>query len=204
MVVISSNSGEAPHNSHVDVALSSSSLLLLLVVGQQFQWLDVNVGVNYVQSNFSRSQKVWLQDRLGWTFPDCSDGKASTCNVGDSGFEPWVGKIPWRRKWQPTPVLLPRKFHGWRSLVGYSPWGSKKQDTTEQLHFHFSLSLRMDLSLLRALTIHSLSWLLKNCPVDPTSNSVSVQFTIKTKSIFFFSSDVNLIYFHLLKLLSGT
>ena len=46
----------------------------------------------------------------------------------------WVGKIPWRRKWQPTPVLLPGKFHGWRSLVGYSPWGRKESDTTEQLH----------------------------------------------------------------------
>ena len=42
----------------------------------------------------------------------------------------------WRRKWQPTPVLLPRKFHGWRSLVGYSPWGCKESDTTEQLHHH--------------------------------------------------------------------
>ena len=47
------------------------------------------------------------------------------------------GKIPWRRKWQPTPVLLPRKFHGWRSLVGYSPWGLKESDTTERLHFPF-------------------------------------------------------------------
>ena len=45
--------------------------------------------------------------------------------------DPWVGKIPWRRKWQPTPVLLPRKFHGWRSLVGYSPWGHKELDMTE-------------------------------------------------------------------------
>ena len=45
--------------------------------------------------------------------------------------------IPWRRKWQPTPVHLPRKFHGWRSLVGYSPWGRKESDTTERLHFHF-------------------------------------------------------------------
>ena len=41
----------------------------------------------------------------------------------------------WRRKWQPTPVLLPGKFHGWRTLVGYSPWGRKESDTTEQLHF---------------------------------------------------------------------
>src|SRR5574337_504401 len=51
-----------------------------------------------------------------------------------------VGKFPWRRKWQPTPVFLPGKSHGWRSLVGYSPWGRKKSDTTERLHFHFSLS----------------------------------------------------------------
>ena len=49
-------------------------------------------------------------------------------------FDPWVGKIPWRRKWQPTPVLLPRKFHGWRSLVGYSPWGHEESDMTERLH----------------------------------------------------------------------
>ena len=45
-----------------------------------------------------------------------------------------------RRKWQPTPALLPRKFHGRRSLVGYSPWGREELDTTERLHFHFSLS----------------------------------------------------------------
>ena len=43
----------------------------------------------------------------------------------------------WRRKWQPTPVFLPGKSHGRRSLVGYSPWGHKESDTTQQLHFHF-------------------------------------------------------------------
>ena len=46
----------------------------------------------------------------------------------------------WRRQWQPTPVLLPGKSHGWRSLVGYSLWGRKELDMTEQLHFHFSIS----------------------------------------------------------------
>ena len=46
----------------------------------------------------------------------------------------------WRRQWHPTPVLLPGKSHGWRSLVGCSPWGRKESDTTEQLHFHFSFS----------------------------------------------------------------
>ena len=46
----------------------------------------------------------------------------------------------WRRQWQPTPVLLSGKSHGERSLVGCSPWGRQESDTTEQLHFHFSLS----------------------------------------------------------------
>ena len=45
-----------------------------------------------------------------------------------------------RRRWHPTPVLLPGKSHGRRSLVGCSPWGRKESDTTERLHFHFSLS----------------------------------------------------------------
>ena len=51
------------------------------------------------------------------------------------GFNPWVGRISWRRKWQPIPVFFPGKSHGQRSLVGYSPWGCKESDTTEQLHF---------------------------------------------------------------------
>ena len=46
----------------------------------------------------------------------------------------------WRRQWHPTPVLLPGISHGWRSLVGCSPWGCKESDTTEWLHFDFSLS----------------------------------------------------------------
>ena len=46
----------------------------------------------------------------------------------------------WRRQWHPTPVLLPGKSHGWRSLVGCSPWGRKELETTEGLHFHSSLS----------------------------------------------------------------
>ena len=52
-------------------------------------------------------------------------------------FNPWVGKISWRRKWQPTPVFLPGEFHGHRSLVGYSKWGRKELDMTERLtHTH--------------------------------------------------------------------
>ena len=55
---------------------------------------------------------------------------ASAGDIGDI-FDPWVGKILWRRKWQPTPVFLPGEFHGQRSLVGYSPWGRKESDTTQ-------------------------------------------------------------------------
>ena len=47
--------------------------------------------------------------------------------------------IDQRRRWHPTPVFLPGKSHGWRSLVGCSPWGREESDTTERLHFHFSL-----------------------------------------------------------------
>ena len=53
-------------------------------------------------------------------------GKESACQCGRSGFNPCIGKSPWRRKWQPTPVFLPGKSHGKRSLVSYSPWGCKR------------------------------------------------------------------------------
>ena len=58
--------------------------------------------------------------------------KESTCRCRRLRFDPWAGKIPWRRKWQPTPVFLPGKSHGQRILVGYSPWGRKELDATEQ------------------------------------------------------------------------
>ena len=58
---------------------------------------------------------------------------------GGPGLESWC-TINWRRQWYPIAVLLPRKSHGWRSLVGCSPWGCSELDMTEQLHFHFSLS----------------------------------------------------------------
>ena len=67
-------------------------------------------------------------------FPDGASGKELTCQCRRqkrSGFYPWVGKIPWRRAWQPSAVFLPKKSHGQRSLAGYSPWGRKELDTTE-------------------------------------------------------------------------
>ena len=59
----------------------------------------------------------------------CQSRRHKTC-----GFDPWDGKILWRRAWQPTPVFLPGESHGQRSLVGYGPWGHKELDTTEQLN----------------------------------------------------------------------
>ena len=66
-------------------------------------------------------------------FPGGSDGKESACNAGNLGLIHWVGKIPWRREWQITPVFLPGEFYGQRSLVGYNPWCRKESGMTEQL-----------------------------------------------------------------------
>ena len=68
----------------------------------------------------------WLQ-RMG----ACQCRRHKRC-----GFDSWVWKIPWRRKWQPIPVFLPGEPHGQESLVGYSPWGRKELDMTERLSWH--------------------------------------------------------------------
>ena len=79
------------------------------------------------------------QEKPTRVFPGGSDSKSNCLQGQRPTFNPWVGKIPWRRKRPPTPVLLPWKSHGQRSLVGYSPWGHKESDMTEQLHFHLPL-----------------------------------------------------------------
>ena len=65
--------------------------------------------------------------------PGGASGKDLPANAGDvrTQFDSWVGKIPWRRAWQPTPAFLPGESRGQRSLGGYSPWGRKESDTTE-------------------------------------------------------------------------
>ena len=68
------------------------------------------------------------------SFPGGASGKEPACQsrrLKRQGFDPWVGKIPWRRAWQPTPIFLPGESHGQRSLGGYSPWGCTESDTTE-------------------------------------------------------------------------
>ena len=67
-------------------------------------------------------------------FPSGASGREPACQCRRCkrhGFNPWVGKIPWKRAQQPTPVFLPGEFHGQRNLVGYSPWGRKESDMIE-------------------------------------------------------------------------
>ena len=71
-------------------------------------------------------QFIYVLSGLPWWL----GGKESACQFRTHGFDPWVGKIPWRREWQQTPVFLPRKSQGQRRLAGYSPWGHKKSDMT--------------------------------------------------------------------------
>ena len=66
---------------------------------------------------------------------------ALSANAGDiCRSSSWMGKTPWRKKWQPTPVFLPGKSHGQKSLVGYSPWGHKESDTTEATWHKFTVT----------------------------------------------------------------
>ena len=79
-------------------------------------------------------------------FPGGSSGKEPTCQCRRferCRFNSWVGKIPWRRAWQPTLVFLPGESHGQRSLVGYRPQGHKESDMTEPLSMHTCITITM-------------------------------------------------------------
>ena len=84
--------------------------------------------IQFLPSNFTK-----VTEELPWWL----SSKESACQCRRCGLHPWVGKSPWRKKWQPTQVFLPVKSHGQRSLVGYSTWGSKRvrhDFTTKQEH----------------------------------------------------------------------
>ena len=75
-----------------------------------------------------------MLNTCNYCLPRWRSGKESACHCRRHErhrFNPWVGNIPWSRKWHPTPVFLSRKFRGQRLLVVYSPWGHKESDTTE-------------------------------------------------------------------------
>ena len=103
-----------------------------------------------ISTAFAINDSTFTYILLRTDFPGGSDGKASVYNVGDPGSSP--GKIPWRRKWQSTPLLLPEKSHGQRSLIGYSLWGSKESDTTLTLRISFPLLLQLTKAPLHTLS----------------------------------------------------
>ena len=93
--------------------------------------------------------------------------KNMPANAGDirrHGFDAWVEKIPWKRAQQPTPVFLPGESHEQRNLVGYSPWGCKKSDKTEQLSIQYCkkrkrlLELKSELGSTSNSTVSSVIW----------------------------------------------
>ena len=83
-------------------------------------------------ANIAHTLSEWLS---------CKESAGQCRRQRRCGFDPWFGNIPWRRKWQPTPVFLPEKSHGQRSLAVYSPWDCKKLDTVEQLSTHTPCSV---------------------------------------------------------------
>ena len=87
---------------------------------------------------------IFIYSLLGGNFPGGSDGEESACNAGDMSSIPGLGRSPWRREWQPTPIFLPGEFHGHRRLACYSPWGRKESDANKQLThtFFFGHSMR--------------------------------------------------------------
>ena len=76
----------------------------------------------------SAKQRVFYNGPVGP--PKWLSGKESPWQRRKRGFDPWAGKIPWRREWQPTPVFLPGESHGQRSLVACREWGCKESDIT--------------------------------------------------------------------------
>ena len=125
----------------------SLNLNVILLKMRQLEQIDVSQFKLYceviIKSNESedkwrrKGREIWVQvviSELGRASPggashkelDCQCRRCKRCN-----FHPWVGKVHWRRAWQPTPVFLPGEFHGQRSLAGYISWGGKELDKTE-------------------------------------------------------------------------
>ena len=87
--------------------------------------------------------------------------KESACQWRRWGFNPWVRKIPWRRKWQPSPVFLPGKSHGQRSLAGYNPWCCKESDWVH-IHTHTHRDKHTNVDYGKFKLIYSLVALVQN------------------------------------------
>ena len=97
---------------------------------------------NTVERNPEKEEQSWKYyaswfQAILWSYPKWCSGKEPAYQgrrCKRHVFNPWVEKMPWRRRWLPTPVFLPGKSHGQRSLVGYGPWGHKHDWPTEHIH----------------------------------------------------------------------
>ena len=92
------------------------------------EWAGKNIREHVLQGDYLLTQVVLVVKESSCQWKRCKRHP----------FDPWVGKIPWRKKWQPTPVFLPGKSHGQKRLAGCSPWGCKESDTTEMSNAHIS------------------------------------------------------------------
>ena len=132
--------------SQVNCSVVSGSVTLWTVARQAPQSVEFSrqeywSGEAFIKLWPSLESRMWhLPFVGGFSFPGVSDGKIICLQFWRPGFSSWVGKIPWGRKWQPTPVFLPGDSHGRRNLIGYSPWGCKESETTERLCFSFTFS----------------------------------------------------------------
>ena len=118
-------------------------------------------------------------------FPRWLSGKEPTCQCRgcrSCGFNPWVEKIPWRRKWQPTPISLPGESHGLRSLAGCSPCGHKESGMTEHT---CGCICPLPLEPPSQLPLHSIPL---GCPRAPGLSSLFLIFITLTVSVLFFYS----------------
>ena len=131
-------------------------------------WLQSAVRHKEIQKADFKSFLIMLLIYIHWIdlsgFPGGSEG--SVClQCRRPGFDPWVRNIFWRRKRQPTPVFLPGKFHGQRSLVSYSPWDHKESDTTERLQIDTLLFFRYLVGTLEAPRPHFCAFISLNIAI---------------------------------------
>ena len=121
-----------PQNTGVD----SLSLLQQIFKTQELNWGLLHCRWILYQLSYQGSPTS-VQEEFSTLSHKGSEGLRSYLQKVELKLPAGFHSYPWRRKWQPTPVLLPGESHGQRSLMGYSPWGRKESDGTEQIHFHF-------------------------------------------------------------------
>ena len=126
------------------------------ILAQRIPWTVQFMGQQRVRHT---TERLSLSFPFRWGFPGGTIGKESACQCRRlkrflGGFDSWVGKIPWRSKWPPTPVFLPEKFHGRWSLACHSPWDCKDSDIAHT-HIFSSQQQLMKFCFSFLITLHS-------------------------------------------------